>query len=403
MYQPDSDLDTIKEMIEGILQNKTETISFYQLYSKIYDLVTRGYGNKQYNVICTILKRHTKEQSNFVETLREETFLSVMNQKWKQHIKLLITLSDIFKTLHDRVIVVQEWLSLKERGKKYWIKYVLRGIKTPQNAILKKMIELIMNQISKERKGDHINRKLLGNVIQMLIELDETKKFYQTNFEKVFLLDSEIYFENKSNELISNHSCGGLIYKTEAKIDPVRITIYKRRFKLIQKLKILHYDELINYLPFREKEFENINWQSNNLKELEIELDKFRINQLENSPSWKVQKYLKIIQINNTINKQQRYLKWKGSTSILKLRNFTNYLNRYSYVMNKNKSKYCEICKKINNLDIIEDLDHFLWNCSAYENNHKIWISELKKINISNILKNNNIENIIIKKIHQVY
>ncbi|KAJ3431347.1 sca1 complex scaffold protein scaa [Anaeramoeba flamelloides] len=169
--------------------------------------------------------------------------------------------------------------------------------------------------------------------------------------------------------LLINPQSPRLIYKTEAKIDPVRITIYKRRFKLIQKLKTLGFDELINYLPYREKEFENINWQSNNKKELEIELDKFRINQLENSSSWKVQKYLKIIQINNTINKQKRYLKWKGSTSILKLRNFTNYLNRYSYVMNKNKSKYCEICKKINNLDIIEDLDHFLWNCSAYENN----------------------------------
>ncbi|KAJ3427574.1 hypothetical protein M0812_03153 [Anaeramoeba flamelloides] len=99
------------------------------------------------------------------------------------------------------------------------------------------------------------------------------------------------------------------------------------------------------------------------------------------------------------INKQQRYLKWKGSTSILKLRNFTNYLNKYSYVMNKNKSKLCELCKKMNNLDIIEDLEHFLWNCSAYENNRKIWISELKKkINITNILNNNNISNIILKK-----
>ncbi|KAJ3444101.1 protein kinase [Anaeramoeba flamelloides] len=166
--------------------------------------------------------------------------------------------------------------------------------------------------------------------------------------------------------LINPHS-PLLIYKTEAKIDP-------------------------------KKKSENINWYSKNLKQLENELENFRIKNLENSPSWKVQEYLKIVQINNTINKQQRYLKWKGSTSILKLRNFTNYLNRYSYVMNKNKSKLCELCKKINNLDIIEDLDHFLWNCSAYENNRKIWISELKKINISNILNNNNISNIIIKK-----
>ncbi|KAJ6254391.1 nuclear intron maturase 1 [Anaeramoeba flamelloides] len=73
--------------------------------------------------------------------------------------------------------------------------------------------------------------------------------------------------------LINPHS-PRLIYKTEAKIDPVRITIYKRRFKLIQKLKILHYDELINYLPFRKKESENINRHSKNLKQLENELEK---------------------------------------------------------------------------------------------------------------------------------
>ncbi|KAJ3440903.1 hypothetical protein M0812_12901 [Anaeramoeba flamelloides] len=171
------------------------------------------------------------------------------------------------------------------------------------------------------------------------------------------------------------------------------------RFKGSAKIILRKEEEYEKNLElFEKKESENINWYSKNLKQLENELENFRIKNLENSPSWKVQEYLKIVQINNTINKQQRYLKWKGSTSILKLRNFTNYLNRYSYVMNKNKSKLCELCKKINNLDIIEDLDHFLWNCSAYENNRKIWISELKKINISNILNNNNISNIIIKK-----
>ncbi|KAJ6244047.1 type-1 retrotransposable element r1dm-like protein [Anaeramoeba flamelloides] len=211
--------------------------------------------------------------------------------------------------------------------------------------------------------------------------------------------DIDVWINKKITKflLINPHS-PRLIYKTEAKIDSARITIYKRRFKLIQKLTFLDFHEIVKNLKFREQKFENINWQSDTLKELEFELEKYRIKQLENSPSWKVQKYLKIISIQNNINKQQRYLKWKGSTSILKLRNFTNYLNRYSYVMNKDKSKYCKLCKKSKKLDIIEDLDHFLWNCSAYENNRKIWISELKTINISNILKNITIFDIIRKR-----
>ncbi|KAJ3423841.1 tetratricopeptide repeat protein [Anaeramoeba flamelloides] len=244
-----------------------------------------------------------------------------------------------------------------------------------------KSLKIKIQTLGKEHPSVATSYNNIAGLHSQLLYGLEIFDLTKTDFKDI---DTWINKKNTKFLLINPHS-PRLIYKKEAKIDPVRITIYKRRFKLIQKLKILHYDELINYLPFRKKESENINWYSKNLKQLENELENFRIKNLENSPSWKVQEYLKIVQINNTINKQQRYLKWKGSTSILKLRNFTNYLNRYSYVMNKNKSKLCELCKKINNLDIIEDLDHFLWNCSAYENNRKIWISELKKINISNI------------------
>ncbi|KAJ6235910.1 hypothetical protein M0813_28184 [Anaeramoeba flamelloides] len=208
---------------------------------------------------------------------------------------------------------------------------------------------------------------------------------------------------NKNNELI-------LINKNiNKKIININLTKNKNKNKTVKCKgfskttnnrckKFTRFEKLIKLLPFREKESENINWKSKTLKDLELELDNYRINQLKNSPSWKVRKYLKIVTIQGNINKQQKYLKWKGSTSILKLRTFTNYLNRYSYVMNEDKSKFCKLCKKINNLDIIEDLDHFLWNCPAYENNRKIWISELKNINISHILKNNNISNIIDRK-----
>ncbi|KAJ3450065.1 hypothetical protein M0812_06230 [Anaeramoeba flamelloides] len=218
--------------------------------------------------------------------------------------------------------------------------------------------------------------------------------FTESDFKKI-----DIWINKKITEslLINPHS-PRLIYKTGAKIDLARIKIYKRKFKLIQKLKILGFYKLINLLPFREKETENINWKARNLKELESELEVYRINQLKNSPSWKVHNYLKIILIQENINKQQKYLKWKCSTSILKLRNYTNYLNRYSYFMNKNKSQFCQLCKINKDLDIIEDLYHFLWNCPAYENNRKIWISELEKNNFSRILNNNNIYNIINKQ-----
>ncbi|KAJ3442025.1 nuclear intron maturase 1 -related [Anaeramoeba flamelloides] len=90
--------------------------------------------------------------------------------------------------------------------------------------------------------------------------------------------DIDIWINKKITKflLINPHS-PRLIYKTEAKIDSVRITIYKRKYKLIQKLNFLGFKKLIKLLPFREKEVENINWKSKNIKRFGI-----RIRQLSN-------------------------------------------------------------------------------------------------------------------------
>ncbi|KAJ6230523.1 hypothetical protein M0813_06752 [Anaeramoeba flamelloides] len=156
-----------------------------------------------------------------------------------------------------------------------------------------------------------------------------------------------------------------IIYKTEAKINQVRISIYKRRFKLKNKLEILGFENKSKKLKFIKKDDENINWKVENLKLLNINLNQFRENLIINSSGWKVQEYLKII--------------------------------RYSYVYDKNKmkTKSCNLCKKHLNLEIIEDIDHFLWDCPSYEKNRTIWINELIQINENN---KNNIFDIIRNK-----
>ncbi|KAJ6243958.1 ras gtpase-activating protein [Anaeramoeba flamelloides] len=128
-----------------------------------------------------------------------------------------------------------------------------------------------------------------------------------------------------------------------------------------------------------------------------IPLESRIVNLIINCSGWIGQEYLKIIRYNNNINKHQKYLKWKGSTSILKLRNFTNYLNRYSYVYDNNKIKIksCNLSKKDLNLEIIEDIDHFVWDCPSYEKNRTTWIKKLIQINKNN---KNNIFDIIRNK-----
>ncbi|KAJ3448618.1 hypothetical protein M0812_01100 [Anaeramoeba flamelloides] len=221
------------------------------------------------------------------------------------------------------------------------------------------------------------------------------------NLNQKYFDSIDVWINKKVTKFLKiNPHSPRIIYKSEAKLDQARISIYKRRYKLKKKLEILGFDHISQKLKFSKKKDININWEIENLKLLNVDLNDFRQKLIINSSGWKGQEYLKIINYNNNINKQQKYLKWAGSTSILKLRNFTNYLNRYSYVYDKNKlkTKFCNLCKNHSNREIIEDIDHFLWDWPFYGKNQKIWINELIQINKNNKQFKNNILDIIRNK-----
>ncbi|KAJ3424455.1 hypothetical protein M0812_29176 [Anaeramoeba flamelloides] len=81
-------------------------------------------------------------------------------------------------------------------------------------------------------------------------------------------------FINKSvtNFLQINIHSPGLIYKTEVKIDLARLKVYRRKYKLIEKLDFLNLKKLKTILNFRKLENENINWHTKGLKLLDLEL-----------------------------------------------------------------------------------------------------------------------------------
>ncbi|KAJ6242070.1 hypothetical protein M0813_22842 [Anaeramoeba flamelloides] len=274
------------------------------------------------------------------------------------------------------------------------IKYL--GIWLEKGKHLKKNFEKVKSNFKKIKMIFNQQNLANGVKLQMFKSICISQLFYGLvifNLNQKDFNSIDVWINKKITKFLKiNPHSPRIIYKTEAKIDQVRISIYKRRYKLKKKLEILGFGPISKILNFSKKDNENINWEIGNLKSLELNLNQFRENLIINCSGWKGQKYLKIIRYNNKINKQQKYLKWKGSTSILKLRNFTNYLNRYSYVYDKNKTKTksYNLCKKYHNTEIDEDIDHFLWNCPFYEKNRKIWIKELIQINKNN--KNNIID-----------
>ncbi|KAJ6250328.1 brain tumor protein [Anaeramoeba flamelloides] len=144
-------------------------------------------------------------------------------------------------------------------------------------------------------------------------------------------------------------------------------------------------------IKFNQRTNNKINWNSKDIIELKKEIYKYTYNELLNSKSWKVQKYFTILRNQNSLFTTQKYLSYPSSSTILKFRTFTNCLNRYYYVINKNSNKFCPLCLKYKQKEeVIENIDHFLWVCPSYENNRLIFMNKLNEKNLYELILNHN-------------
>ena len=72
------------------------------------------------------------------------------------------------------------------------------------NQIKKKLVQLILAEIQRERNGEMIERIYTQKVIEMLIEVGmQSKRIYEQEFEQVLIQQTRDYYRNESNNYIS--------------------------------------------------------------------------------------------------------------------------------------------------------------------------------------------------------
>lgn len=83
-----------------------------------------------------------------------------------------------------------------------------------------RMVTLFLEAIEKERNGEVINRQVLKNISQMLVEIGiSSREVYETVFENVFLEESAKYYKNESEIFISQNNCSEYLKKAESRLN----------------------------------------------------------------------------------------------------------------------------------------------------------------------------------------
>jgi len=85
--------------------------------------------------------------------------------------------------------------------------------------IKERILRHLLGNIQRERQGEVVNRGLLKNIIQMLVDLGiKNRTVYEEEFEKPFLEMSTQFYQAESVQFMSENNCSEYLKKIERRI-----------------------------------------------------------------------------------------------------------------------------------------------------------------------------------------
>lgn len=261
----DKSWSVLANAIAQIQRKDVSHLSYEQLYRKAYVLVLRKLGAKLYDDVAKIIVEHLvdrrKKLVKVMETLSlkntNEGFMKAVLVEWDEHLQSMKFVSDILMYLNRVHVKELKKLLIYDLGIQLFKDHV---IKYDDNIIGSKLIETILDEFTKNRKGEVITTKMyiikIINMFELLVETPAVisdaqygENYYQKYFEPAFLDNSYNFFNSLSQELLNFQS--GTRYLADA-----HAFITEEEGKLRNFLPSVTYPkviDLLNYVMIKDK------------------------------------------------------------------------------------------------------------------------------------------------------
>ncbi|KAG5416880.1 hypothetical protein I9W82_005610 [Candida metapsilosis] len=206
------------------IQNKNvSSLSYEQLYRKAYVLVLRKFGGQLYDNVSETVKSHLLEQRSHLLSLGSspEQFMRLLIQEWDEHLQSMKFISDVLMYLNRVYVKEHKKLLIYDLGVQLFKENV---VMYNNNEIGSRMIHIVLEEISKSRKGIVVTSNMyITKIIQMMESLTESNlssemqygdNYYQTVFEPIFLQHSENFFQDLSQDFMAYNSGSKYLHAT---------------------------------------------------------------------------------------------------------------------------------------------------------------------------------------------
>lgn len=217
LFEFDKSWGSLGSAILQIQNKNVSNLSYEQLYRKAYNLVLHKFGGKLYDNVKELIQTHLLERRELLLGLISDQtsssidfILKLVLQEWNDHLQSMKFTSDVLMYLNRVYIKENNKLLIYDLGILLFKDYV---IKYNDNQLGAKIIDILISEIAKNRKGEMISTKLdIKKIIEMFELLHETnnmtdlnvvENYYQKYFEPVFYSTSQIFFDNFATEFLS--------------------------------------------------------------------------------------------------------------------------------------------------------------------------------------------------------
>uniref|UniRef100_A0A8C5E8R9 Cullin-3-like n=1 Tax=Gouania willdenowi TaxID=441366 RepID=A0A8C5E8R9_GOUWI len=210
------DLLKLKNAFRAVLNKNSSGLSFEGLSKIAYTMVIQKHGEQLYSGVEEVISEHViNNVLPVVLDSRNKNFLQTLNQAWNDHQMAISKIRDIVMYM-DHVYVEQNYVeNVQNLGM-----IIFRDEVVHYCSIRHHLQRTLLDMITKDRKGEVVDRGAIRNACQMLMTFGlRGRYFYEKDFEAPFLKLSTKFFQMESQKLFTEINASVCIKKIEAKID----------------------------------------------------------------------------------------------------------------------------------------------------------------------------------------
>lgn len=204
----------LRKAIEEIQNGNASKLRFEELYRNSYTLVLHKHGDMLYAGVTKSVTSKLEGIAAAVRNAGPDSLLETIVSQWDLHKLTMGMIRDILMYMDKTYCKQQKKRPVYDMGVLLFRDHVVRS-----GGVNQRLKKILLENVHKERTGEVIDKSLMKNCLSMLVDCNVTStEVYEEEFERDFLNETRTFYQQESQDFISQNTVPDYLRKIETRI-----------------------------------------------------------------------------------------------------------------------------------------------------------------------------------------